>query len=205
MRAGEEPPRKRRRGPRSGEDTRGAIVAAAQVEFAERGYAAATVRSIAGRAGVDPAMINHFFNGKEGLYREATHVPVDVADLLGRVLGGPREEAGRRLCEAMLALWEDPVLQPRLLAILRSVVLDPQRARGFREFLTEELLPQLATCARGPDPRQQAALGASQLLGAIWGRYVLELEPFVSLSHDELIDRVAPVVQGHLDGRFTPV
>ena len=124
--------------------------------------------------------------------------------MLGPVVAGPRDEAGSRLCEAMLALWEDPVLQPRALAILRSVVLDPQRARGFREFLTEELVPRLATCARGPEPQRQAALGVAQLLGVVWGRYVLELEPFTALSVPELVERIGPVVQGHLDGLFTP-
>ena len=49
----------------AGENTRAALLAAARVEFTERGFDGATVRAIAQRAGVDAAMVNHWFGGKE--------------------------------------------------------------------------------------------------------------------------------------------
>jgi hypothetical protein len=38
------------------------------------------------------------------------------------------------------------------------------------------------------------------MAGALIIRHVLELEPLVSLSADELTARLTPAVQGHLDG-----
>lgn len=49
---------------------RGRIVQSALECFAERGYAEATVREIAARAGVSPALVTHHFGGKAALRAE---------------------------------------------------------------------------------------------------------------------------------------
>jgi len=48
--------------------TREAILDAARAEFADAGYAAALIRRVARRAGVDPALVYHYFAGKPGLF-----------------------------------------------------------------------------------------------------------------------------------------
>src|ERR1700759_1320075 len=69
----------RRRGRRpGGANTRAQLLDAARAEFAERGYEGATVRAIADRAGVDPAMVNHFFGGKDGLFPASLDLPRDA-------------------------------------------------------------------------------------------------------------------------------
>jgi AcrR family transcriptional regulator len=77
----------RRRGRRpGGADTRTALLDAARVEFAERGYEGATVRRIAERAGVDAAMVNHWFGGKEALFAASIDLPISPAEIHAQVV-----------------------------------------------------------------------------------------------------------------------
>ena len=46
------------------------------------------MRAIADRAGVDAAMVNHWFGGKEALFTAALDIPVDPAVLLREVVPG---------------------------------------------------------------------------------------------------------------------
>jgi AcrR family transcriptional regulator len=89
-----------RPGRRGGDaDSRGTIIEAARAEFLESGYSAATIRAIARRAEVDPALIYHFFTDKPTLYAATLHLPVDPRVIRNEVRaagapgGGPRSEA----------------------------------------------------------------------------------------------------------------
>ena len=55
---------------RDAERSRRKLLAAALDEFAAKGYAATRVQDIAERAGVNKQLVNYYFGGKEGLYRE---------------------------------------------------------------------------------------------------------------------------------------
>ena len=63
-------------GPR---DERGVLAArildAAREAFAETGWAGTTIRAVARVAGVDPALVYHYFDSKEGLLDAATNPP----------------------------------------------------------------------------------------------------------------------------------
>ena len=74
--------------------TREAIALAAQTQFAELGYDRATFRSIATAAGVDPALVVHFFGSKEQLFHEVMQLPPGVAELWRRLAQVPRAEVG---------------------------------------------------------------------------------------------------------------
>ncbi|WP_106397164.1 TetR/AcrR family transcriptional regulator [Actinocorallia populi] len=184
----------RRRGP-SG--TRPLIVKAARELFAEKGFDGTSLRAVARAAGVDPALVHHFFAGKEALFVEAMEFPVDPTRLVPLILQGPREEIGERLVRVFLGLLGDEETRPRLLAIVRSAVTSEQGATMVREFMTAAMLERLAEALAVPPTR--VGLVAAQMIGVVMVRYVLEAEPLARATDEELVELLAPVVQRYLD------
>src|SRR3954467_7302498 len=120
-------PSGRRPGRRPGPtETRDAILAAARELFADKGDDGASARAIARSAGVDPALIHHFFGSKEGLFVAAMEFPFDPARLVPLLAAGPREEIGERIVRVFMTVWGDPQLRARALAILRSAATSEQ-------------------------------------------------------------------------------
>jgi AcrR family transcriptional regulator len=192
----------RRRGPRPGtaEDTRGAIAAAARGEFAERGFGGATIRSIAARAHVDPALVHHYFGTKMDLFREVLALDVDpVRTVLPTFLDGPREEAGERIARGFLTAYEDPAFREPVLALMRSAMTDPELARLAGSFLQEALLPAVTGLGLGPERERHVALAMVHLMGTVLGRHLIGLAVLQG-PVDELVAELAPVVQRYLDG-----
>lgn len=196
-------PRRRRgrpRGATSG-DTRARILEAAAAEFGERGYEAASLRSIARRADVDPALVHHYFDDKAALVAEVVAVPLHPEQILQTALDGPIDEVGERLMRGVLAAWGTPAVRTAATAAMRSAIGQGPVARMLREFLRREIMHRLATrVTDAEDAELRAELAASQVVGVIMLRYVLAFEPLASLSDDEIVARVAPVVQWHLTG-----
>ncbi len=199
----------RRRGPRAGgTDTRAVILAAAREEFAERGFTATTVRGIGARAGVDAAMINHYFGSKALLFREVTQIPVDPVAGLAAALAGPRASLGRRLALFILTTWEDAAFRDPVLAMLRSAAPGGSGAGGsgagglglMRDYFASQLVPLVAAEARGADPMRQSVLAIAQVMGVIVGRHLIGLPDLRDPGVAELADELAPVVQRYLDG-----
>ena len=105
-----------------GKDSRGAILKAAQRLFAERGYDATSVRAVAARARVDPALVLHFFGSKAELFAGSLQLPLDPAEVEA-LLQGDRATLGRRLAEFYL----NRVFRERRHDLQPSpVVTDPQ-------------------------------------------------------------------------------
>ncbi|MYS81300.1 TetR family transcriptional regulator [Embleya scabrispora] len=179
--------------------TREGILEAARAEFAARGYAGASVRAIARGAGVDPALVHHYFGPKDRVFIAAMDLPLEPEVLVARVFAGGVEQAGERLAEAFVTLWEHPDTGTRLLAILRTSVVDGGNP-AFREFVGAELIARLAEGIGGDDGALRANLCVSQLLGVALTRYVLRLEPIASTPAARLAERLAPILQRHLTG-----
>jgi AcrR family transcriptional regulator len=190
----------RRRGRRtSGEDTRAALLTAARVEFAERGYDGATVRRIAERAGVDPAMVNHWFGGKAQLFTASLDVPVDPAVVVATVVPGDPERLGERIVEMFLRVW-DEASGGALVTLIRSVAGHPAAARMMREFIVRVVIGPLVGRVAPDRPEERAALVASQVIGLGMIRYVVQLEPLASADHAAVVATVGPTVQRYLTG-----
>lgn len=187
----------RRPGRRPGPtETRAAILRAARGLFADKGYDRASVRAIARAAEVDPALVHHFYGNKEGLFIAAMEVPFNPAQVLPQVLGGPREEIGRRLVWTFFGLWDDPKTRPQMIAIIRSAITGDQGAAMLREFVGAALLGRVAEALQLPRLRVTAAAG--QLIGVAILRYVLEIEPLHSADLEELVDLLGPTIQRYL-------
>ncbi|GAA1780871.1 MAG: TetR family transcriptional regulator [Actinobacteria bacterium] len=186
----------------AGSDTRGEIVEAARAEFAERGYDAASLRGIARRAGVDSALVHHYFAGKPALFTEVMTVPVDPAYLVETVIGQPRERVGEALVATFLGIWDSPEGQERFAALARSVLTHEEAARMLREFLVREVFAKVAVAHNpGLDPATaelRATLAAGQLLGMAMLRYLLRFPALRRATVPELIAEVGPVIQRYL-------
>ena len=189
-----------RRGRRPGRpDTRAAILDAARERFAAAGFGGTTIRAIATAAGVDAALVHHYFGSKEDLFVAALAVPVDPRAVIGAAVAGPAEEAAEKLIRTFLSVWDDPGFQPALLATVRRI-LEPGGDKLIREgFLPVVLIPvgeQL-----GIDrPELRMPLVASQVIGLILARYVVRVEPIASLEPEQLVAIYAPTIQRYLTG-----
>ncbi len=191
-----------RRGRRPGRpDTKAAILVAARERFAAAGFGGTTIRAIAVAAGVDAALVHHYFGSKEDLFVAALALPVDPRAVIGAAVAGPADEAAGKLLRAFLSVWDDPGFQPALLATVRRI-LEPGGDRLIREgFLPVVLLPigeQLGIDR--PDLRMP--LVASQVIGLILARYVIRVEPIASLDPERLVAIYAPTIQRYLTGEL---
>jgi AcrR family transcriptional regulator len=197
--AAEEPVRRRRGRPRKGEsDARDRILAAATDEFGEHGYDASTTRAIAGRAGVDPALLHHHFGTKADLFAASIGAPLRPDLAVPEILTGPREQTGERLVAYVLAMWDSPTVGPRALVMLRTSLASKRATPLLAGFLRRELLDKVAAGLDAPDAGLRADLAASQIAGLIIARYVLRLPDLVAAPTDVLVARVGATVQGHL-------
>src|SRR3954452_13766228 len=172
------PAARTRTGRRTGDSgTREQILESARARFAEHGFAGTTIRAVAADAGVDPALVHHFYGSKDDLFAAAVALPIDP-DALPAVVAGDPSGVGERFVRFYLALWEDPTTGPVLLAVFRSAVSHDRAAALLREFVSARLLQRVAGELRRADgtpvddAERRVALAASQLLGVALVRYV---------------------------------
>ncbi|MDX3579270.1 MULTISPECIES: TetR/AcrR family transcriptional regulator [unclassified Streptomyces] len=194
--------RRRGRPPRAeSADTRDRILAAAREEFSERGYEKTSVRGIAKAAGVDPALVHHYFGTKEQVFEASIEVAFAPAlNAPEAIADGPLDQVGERLARFVLGVWENPATRKPLLAIVRSAVNNDTAAAVFRRLVSSQLLRRVAAQLDLPDAELRAELAAAQLVGCAMLRYVIKVEPLASADLEQIVARVAPVVQGHLTG-----
>ncbi|HJP77116.1 MAG TPA: TetR family transcriptional regulator [Pseudonocardiaceae bacterium] len=193
-------PAARSRGRRGGgADTKAALLAAAKSVFAEFGYDNATVRMIAARAEVDPAMVNHWFGGKQGLFGQAVlELPVDPVELLEYLKAGTAETLGERMMRTFLTVWDND--GGRLPALMRSVTQQSEAAQAIREIFVERVILPLIAHLDVDQPELRAILCGTQMVGLGMLRYVLKFEPLASLDREAVVGLVAPNLQRYLTG-----
>jgi AcrR family transcriptional regulator len=189
-----------RRGRRPGApDTRAAILAAARSSFAAHGYAATTVRSVAAAAGVDAALVHHYFGTKDDLFVAALELPVDPrAALAGAAAEGP-DGAGERMLRVFLSVWDDPELRLPLLGLARGM-LEPSGHRLLSDGFLPAVLQPVGVALGIERPDVRMPLVASQVIGLILVRYLLEVEPVASMPPEDVVAIYAPTLQRYLTG-----
>jgi AcrR family transcriptional regulator len=187
-------PRTGRRAGTSG--SREKILAAARARFASDGYDGASIRGIAGDAGVDPALVRHFFGSKEHLFVEAMEFPLDPAEAMPRLLESGIDGLGERLANFFFEVWDAP--NSPFVALMRSVTESEKAAQMLRQFISREVFGRLATTLNLDNPQLRASLAGSHLVGLAFMRYVVKLEPVASMDREELARYVAPAIQRYL-------
>lgn len=182
--------------------TRASILAAARTAFAAHGYDGTSIRLVARAAGVDPALVHHFFQNKSRLFAAATELPFDPEMFVGTLLAGRRATLGRRLVHALVELWDTPGAFEPFLGLIRGAVSHEDAARLLREFLAAEVLGRLTSAAAPDQPEARAALAGSQIVGLAMARKVVGVEPLASAPAEWLAAAVGPTIQRYLTGRL---
>jgi AcrR family transcriptional regulator len=195
-----------RTGRRAGDSgTKEAILAAARAQFAAHGYDGATIRAIAAAAGVDPALVHHFYGSKESLFAAVMQLPFIPSEVIGAALArrAPGDSLGTHVVRSALAVWESAEVRGAFQAMLRSALTSEQAAAMLREFIAAAILRPVASAAGGTDLERtpfRTSLVASQMLGLALGRYVLRFGAVAEASPEELAAAVGPTIDRYLTG-----
>lgn len=176
------------------------IAAAARDEFAVHGWAGTTIRAVARRADVDPALVYHYFGSKEGLLDAATNPPQQWLDRVAEVWATPVERLGAALLQLLLASWADDEIGPTLRAILQTAAHDPATRDKLRRVVEGSLMGVSGLGSDDRDRLIRSGLISSQMMGFALMRYVWKIEPVASMTDDEAIAAIAPNLQRYVDG-----
>lgn len=190
-------------GRRPGESgTRDAILVAAREAFAADGFDKATLRAIAASAGVDPALVRHFYTDKETLFDRAMTLPWDSDEIVSAIIEGDPERVGERIVLRFLLSWETGTSREVFRAMIRSAVTHDRAAEMIRDLITRRLVGPVTRALRVPYPDLRATLVGSQLVGLAMVRYVTRVEPLASLDREAAARVVGPNVQRYLTGEL---
>ena len=184
-------------------DTRQQILDVARQTFAAVGFTKASIRRIAAAAGVDPALVHHYFGSKDALFLATVQIEVNPRLVVEQLVAGGVEGLGTRMMVAILGVWDSPA-GASLIAAVRTAVGDPGPRRALTQFVTTEIVSRVLRVLKYSDPEAElrGALLASQILGVVIGRYVLALPALTRVEPATLVAAVGPTLQHYLTGRL---
>jgi AcrR family transcriptional regulator len=174
--------------------TRERILAAARNDFSKSGFDGTTIRAIAAQAKVDPALVLHYYESKDAIFREAVRFPVDPAEFIPGLVAPGVDGLGDRLVRFFVDTWDSPAGRA-MLGVIRSVVANDDAATLMREFITREVLGRLAKALDVDEPQLRASLAGAQLIGMAMLRYVVKVEPIASADADQIVAWLGPTIQ----------
>ena len=183
--------------------TRESILAAALAKFVEDGYVATTIRAVATAAGVDQALVLHYFGSKDRLFAAALRTPAPTEHLMPVFDEGGPADLGVRLTDRYLLLWEQPPTADRIAAILGAASTSPSAASMVSDFVIDAVMRPLACALGSPDADLRASLASSHLFGTAVARYLIKVPPLASLHRSALVAVLGPVIQHYLTGELT--
>jgi AcrR family transcriptional regulator len=179
---------------RKSDRTRAAILDAAQTLFAQHGHGRTTVRDIAAKASIDPALVIRYFGSKDELFVRAAAFDLRMPDL-SKV---KRSQIGDTLIRRFLELGEGFT---GMTVLLRSAASNDYAASRVRELFAAQVLPAFARVGSRADAAERAGLVASQLLGLALCRYILKIPPVAEMSAQEIVKHIGPTIQRYASGK----
>ena len=183
-----------------GPDTKGEILAAARESFAHKGFTGTTIRAVAAEAGVDPALVHHYFGSKDDLFLAALEIPIDPRAVVPAVFDDGVAGAGVRLVRLFLSVWDDPTARLPLIALVRSSLVSEAPESLLQQGMLRMVLAPLRERLPVDEADRRVQLVISQMSGLVLTRYLLALEPLASMPAEEVVAWVGPTVQRYLDG-----
>ena len=205
----------------SPQDAAGAVLQAARLAFASRGYAGTTVKSVAAAAGVAPGVVTSLYRNKERLFAAALRLPFDPAQAVPELIAPGLDGMGDRLVRMVLTLMGDEQVRADLSRLLASDTAAGVTASAARtamagdsaaleqlrfvsEYLSATVVDRVVAAVGVPDARLRVAVISSYLVGIAATRYLLRVEPLASASDDEVVAVVGPAIQALLDPTRKP-
>jgi AcrR family transcriptional regulator len=174
--------------------TKAAILKAAQQMFAAQGYERATIREIAARAAIDPAMVIRYFGSKEGLFARATAFDLNLPNLAGVA----KPEIGTTLVAHFLEVWEGSLSNGGLISLLRAAASNEDAANAVRAIFGGQVVPMLARVVPPAELPLRAGLVATQIMGLAITRYILKVPPVVAMDRAQIVRLLGPIMQRYV-------
>jgi AcrR family transcriptional regulator len=189
-------PAGRRPGPTT---TDAAILASARALFGRLGYRATTIRAVAEAAGVNQALVRHFFGSKRQLFVAALQFPAEpLEQVMAALAESPRGQLGERMVRVFVRAWRDPATSQQIQAVFRSAATDPEGAVLARRLTEDLILPAAAKIVQVEPARVAAAM--AQLLGYAFLSTIVGAYPLAGLDEASAVALLAPSVQRYLEG-----
>lgn len=179
-------------------DTRERLLAAGRRLFLTEGYDRTTLRAVAAEAGVDPAMVNYWFGGKEGLLRAVLEVAITPGQVVDAVRAREPEDLATALLTAAVGLWDRPEVAETFRAMILAATPGGAAERVVREYLGHALAPRLEELIGGRDAAARTAAVAACMAGLLMTRYVLRIDPIASMTGPEAVRALAPSLRAAL-------
>jgi AcrR family transcriptional regulator len=181
-------------------DARDRILVNARELFARNGIDKTSIRAIAAAAGVDSALVHHYFGTKQQLFVAAIDIPIDPMTVLVPLRDTPVEDLGHVLPAILLPLW-DSEMGASLVATMRSLLAGSDVSL-IRSFFQDVIIAEVAPRVDNPPGtgRLRVEFVASQLVGIVMARYIIAIEPFASLPAEQIAATIAPNLQRYLTG-----
>jgi AcrR family transcriptional regulator len=173
--------------------SRAALLDAAAGLFAERGYDRTTVRDIAGRAGVNQALLFRYFGSKEALFTAV--VARTGQDVLAE---SPQGQVFVRILRAILERDQRNRQDHALQIMLRSSGEDVA-AKKIRQELGQDYVRTLAGLTDSPDAELRAHLVLAWIIGIDLLRTVASADPLANADEEQVVGCVLPAVRTLLE------
>lgn len=175
--------------------TEATILEAARELFAETGFERTTIRAVASRAGVDPALVMQYYGNKEGLFAAAARWHVDHKKLSEASLS----EVPMTALDDLFSGFEDPEKRDGAIALLRNCLTHESALGVMRDDVMCEPQAMIAKTIGGDEAELRAGLLGATMIGITIAKYLLEI-PAVQAASREQIERVmAPVLKALVD------
>ncbi|HVE04673.1 MAG TPA: TetR family transcriptional regulator [Rhizomicrobium sp.] len=179
---------------RDADATRAAILAAAKTHFARSGYEGGYLRDIAADAGVDAALINRYFGGKDGLFAAALKDSIRP-DAISQ---WERQTFGRDIAKMMANHAHHDNDRMHAFQFLLRAATSPATAPLLNEAVQDRFMAPIRSWIGGEQAEARARIVASVFIGLLVERLIRD-EPLADTERDAFIERTGELLQSLVD------